>query len=1794
MAIYHFDVDIISRTQGRSAVACAAYRRAAKLYDEKANRTWNYENKKGVVYSEISVPMDAPVWAKGLVDLIESIDLINPIDGSNSKKLHLESAHLWNLVEQTEKRVDAQLSREIKFALPIELTLEQNIKLSKEFIHDQFVSLGMIADWNLHFDNSNNPHVHVMLTLRELTPSGFGKKVRSWNQKPLLKEWRLKWAEYANFYLKLHQHNVHIDHRSYKDQGIDLIPTVHLGRKIGEMQARGIETSLNQEANLIKEENLKRILDNPDILVKKIFASLEHHESVFTERDIAKVVLTYVNSTARFDEVMIDLKKNLELMYLGVGEDGRERYTTKRMFQIETQIQSMADTLQQRTHVTISHKKVKGILARYQAKSGKQLTTEQLNAVKHIVSKDAIACLVGRAGAGKSFSLGAANEIWTSQKLTVYGIALSGVAASGLKRESGINSRTIESFRYCVEKEIIKLTAKDVIVMDEAGMTDSISMEAVLKAVHSAKAKLVLMGDHAQLQPVGPGASFRALLERLGFAEINTIYRQRETWQKEATVEFAAGRVGSGLALYQKQGCVHLNETEEESLSRLVDDWFSCREGEKQKNKKEEKNKKYGKTEKKEKDKQKDKKEGKEVKEKNKNEISEVSEGNDLKHYLVMAYRNEDVAHLNSLIRNRRIEKSELAEGYSVLTESGRIKLSSGDRILFLKNNKELEIRNGYFATVKNINFTESGKIIDFRVILDIDGSEVCINPLVYKHFTHGYAATTHKAQGMTVNHTFVYAGGTKCWDRHAAYVSLSRHRDSCHLYADIQTHHNFAGLSKSLSRWGVKDSVLDYSVGFSERRGIKTNSTAFSSAQETLQRREAAKLVAGYVDANRDVGMAWQALKTKLEELGFAKMSYEPNAFSLIASTTQYQAMQESIYVRDSMAADIVKTPWRYQKAIEIHGLSIETLEKQSDSHAKRENVKLYAQLAQTQKTVLRDRQAAFILDDIKAHYPYLKNNAIDPTLLKKQAQAHVRRRFCSTLSCEEREVFKWVEQYQAVSREMGVMFYGNNDNKNKKDERYEKNKINENKIKKLSYTRDKFAHNILNHLDKADKSLDFFDIGVFKESEEVRKRSEIRWYKLQQSAARHAIRERIELYITTREVLSRSKIATVIIQDTKAHYGPMVDKGVSWKAIYSDVRVSDRLKLFETLDDPEKKLIRLSDRYRKINRRVGKVWSKILGKNNKKSDITLGNKLIAERNKLASLLLDQKQYVELNYFFNSMEETQEMEETEKREETDEKKETQGKKEKKQEKVNTWIDKNVSLNFDKLKAQAIIHKKQIREIQHFEECSQEMTGFLKQIIAQEQYDENFYEGWKVTFAETKDAIHPILKQVEKYRAVLRTINHTEGSFKNLNDTLHRFDRDMENKYSEQIKQNKQFNRSEFSFTQKTENLDQDQRAKIRRAQKIVKESRAIEGTLAERYLREHRGIQGDIPQSFRFHPSMYHFETGEKYPALVVISQNKNKETQAVQVIHLNKETGAKAKLNSAKLTYGVLSHGELGVLVSEGENRDIIAIAEGPETALSIKEAYPNWRIYAALGCSNFGRIPKDESTKKMLFCADNDGENSKSQKQLFNAAQHYTQKNIAVWQAMPKNVKQDFNDILIKENKEAVKEVLDAAVLFKKAEKIESLPEKTVKVVEALTGEKQRLDDLLKQYVGYQAEQTRLVNLMHTAAMKNSKESDQYAQQAIQNRNKMVAFAKEAIKNPEFQAEWAKIKNTSKSPIHQNDGLKKLCEKIKVQGLDGHDKQMLIAELHSKATSGAGSWNIGEEKSRREGDGGVRSWA
>jgi hypothetical protein len=268
MAIYHCSIKIIKRSQGRSAVTAAAYRSGQRLTNEWDGITHDYTKKGGVVYSEIYLPAYA-------------------------SSEFSDRSTLWNSVEKIEKSRNAQLAREIEIALPAELDRKDQITLVRTYVRDAFVASGMCADFSIHDKDDGNPHAHIMLTLRPLNERGeWGAKCRKeydldgrgqriplpggsfkshrvnttdWNDRGKAEVWRAAWADACNRALEQIGRSERIDHRSYVRQGIQQVPTVHMGVAATQMERRGLPTekgTINREIsaqNLLLKEIKARI-----------------------------------------------------------------------------------------------------------------------------------------------------------------------------------------------------------------------------------------------------------------------------------------------------------------------------------------------------------------------------------------------------------------------------------------------------------------------------------------------------------------------------------------------------------------------------------------------------------------------------------------------------------------------------------------------------------------------------------------------------------------------------------------------------------------------------------------------------------------------------------------------------------------------------------------------------------------------------------------------------------------------------------------------------------------------------------------------------------------------------------------------------------------------------------------------------------------------------------------------------------------------------------------------------------------------------------------------------------------------------------------------------------------------------------------------------------------------------------------------------------------------------------------------------------------------------------------------
>ena len=748
MAIYHLHVKVIGRKAGSSAVASAAYRSGSRLRDERLDRSHDFSAKRGVVHSEIMLPENAPeAWS--------------------------DRERLWNDVEAFEVRKDAQLAREVEFAIPREMTQAQGIELARDFVRGEFVDRGMIADLNVHWDMAEDgmpkPHAHVMLTMRAVDEHGFGQKVRDWNRTEMVERWRERWAELANERLAKLDIDARIDHRSLEAQGIAMEPQSQIGAPAKRIEIRGIdgeglEADRAEMHREIARDNGARIIADPSLGLDAI----TQQQSTFTPRDLAKFAHRHSDGIDQFNDVMGAMRGAPNLVELGKDARGEDRFTTRQMIEAEQRLHRTAELMAElERHAVDDADRLAGVSRAEQR--GLVLSREQANALAHITDARDLGVVVGHAGTGKSAMLGVAREAWEAAGYEVRGVALSGIAAENLESGSGIASRTIASLEHGWEQGRHGLTTRDVLVIDEAGMVGTRQLERVLSHAADAGAKVVLVGDVKQLQSIEAGAAFRSIHERHGGAEIGEVRRQQEEWQRDATRDLASGKAANALDAYRSHGMVHEAQTREQARGDLIERWDRERRASPDKSQ------------------------------------------------IILTHTNDEVRALNDAARERMRAAGDLGDELHVAVERGARNFASGDRVMFLQNERGLGVKNGTLWIVGQVS-TQS------MTVLTDDGRSVRFDLKDYNRIDHGYAGTIHKAQGMTVDRANVLA--TPGMDAHSSYVALSRHRDGVDLHYGRDDFANQDRLVRTLSRDRAKDMASDYEQrdpiqSYAERRGI-------------------------------------------------------------------------------------------------------------------------------------------------------------------------------------------------------------------------------------------------------------------------------------------------------------------------------------------------------------------------------------------------------------------------------------------------------------------------------------------------------------------------------------------------------------------------------------------------------------------------------------------------------------------------------------------------------------------------------------------------------------------------------------------------------------------------------------------------------------------------------------------------------------------------------------------------------------------------------------------------------------
>lgn len=498
-------------------------------------------------------------------------------------------------------------------------------------------------------------------------------------------------------------------------------------QKINELAAeKDIKTDQNQEPEPTTEQT------EPE---PTIYEKLTENQSIFEEKDLYKAAAIQAQHSGEgievAEKIIAETLESGEIVKLSDG-----LMTTKNMLEIETKIVDLSKQMYKNKSHDVELAHVKLARDEFKKTEGFELSHEQKNALAHVIYGGQIALARGAAGAGKSTMLKAANSAWEKSGYTVIGAAISGKAAAGLEQGSSIKSQTIHSLLFELDQGKKTLNEKSVLVVDEAGMVGSRQMLKIIEIVEKSGAKLVLVGDERQLQPIAAGGAFKLIQSQISsYAELNEVRRQRDTRDAQAAQNIADGKGDLALADYIKRGKVKVGKTGDLTRAALVNDYIKS--------------------------------------------TTKPSEK------LVLAGTRIEVFNLNQSIR---AAYGLAGKGHEIQTTNGKREFAVGDRILITKNDKRLDVKNGHFGDVVGFKLDKNGEL---EMRLKIDGQDKVktiklSGDQAFENLDHGYAATVHKSQGATVDQAFFLMNSN--FDKQLAYVATSRHRNELSMYASEDT----------------------------------------------------------------------------------------------------------------------------------------------------------------------------------------------------------------------------------------------------------------------------------------------------------------------------------------------------------------------------------------------------------------------------------------------------------------------------------------------------------------------------------------------------------------------------------------------------------------------------------------------------------------------------------------------------------------------------------------------------------------------------------------------------------------------------------------------------------------------------------------------------------------------------------------------------------------------------------------------------------------------------------------------
>lgn len=718
---------------------------------------------------------------------------IEKIESGNLPTWAKDAKHFWKSADKNE-RMNGRVYTELEISLPRELTQEQREELVSQFV-EKTLGKNFTYSYAIHNplarDGEQNPHVHLMFSERKLdgidrdeaqhfkrynskNPElGGAGKDRYFNARNFVSEVRVSWANTANDYMESIGLDSRIDHRSYQK----------IGTEIQSQNFRADYIShdkylISENINEIRRQNGETIIEKPSEVLKVLTST----QSFFTIRELDRFLEAHTDGQEQYLKAREAVLTCPEMAVL-YGKDSVV-LSSNELVGIEQSISALIFNANQDSRVQKPRTLIDKLpLNAVRVAETRTFNSEQEKAFYTLTSTDRISLLNGSAGTGKSYVLSAVSEAYKESDYQVHGIALQAITAKAIATDCDIPSSTIASFLAKYESGNLEVNNKTVLILDEAGMVGSRDMQKLLMIVERHHAQIKLVGDSYQLNAVMAGSAFNHIQQNLDHkntASLENIQRQRSSEMKEASQHLSKHNVDQALEIYKALDRVNEYESHEFALVKTIQSW-SLDQGESK---------------------------------------------------LMLAHSNRDVNELNAMARSILIKDGKLsAESHKVSTYKGEIDLALGDKIVFKKNDKHLNVSNGETAKVIGFELDQQQNIKSMMVESDQGGKVSKIDLDSYQHFKHGYANTIHSSQGMTVENAYILA--SENMNANLTYVALTRHKGNVELNYSATAFNQdekmwvrnsegkyqekeltpFDNLKRTLGRTEVKSFTTDYSV---------------------------------------------------------------------------------------------------------------------------------------------------------------------------------------------------------------------------------------------------------------------------------------------------------------------------------------------------------------------------------------------------------------------------------------------------------------------------------------------------------------------------------------------------------------------------------------------------------------------------------------------------------------------------------------------------------------------------------------------------------------------------------------------------------------------------------------------------------------------------------------------------------------------------------------------------------------------------------------------------------------------